>query len=129
MSKLNICKINFTISAKNFRSKTDIAVDMFTEILKDMAIKDEVRIETKYDKKEHVLKIYAKSYDIYVNDMFLIDDIVDYIFDIKRMKLFVEKVYRVIRHSFIIDFEEIENYQKEKAEVDERWEFVELGGM
>ena len=121
--------IDLTISAKNFRSKTDIAIDMFTEMLKNIAIKDEIRIETKYDIKERILKIYAKSYGICVDDRFLIDDIVDYIFDIKRMKLFAQKVYRVIRHTFIRDFEEIENYQKEKAEIDEHWEFVELGGM
>ena len=107
--------------------KTQIAIDLFTKILKDMAIKDEVSIKTEYDKDTRFLEIYAESYDLVVDYMFLIDDIVDYVFDIKKMECFTGEVYRNIRETIVNDFELIESSQK--LGVDEHWEFLELWCM
>lgn len=41
----------------------------------------------------------------------------------------VYDVYEHIKETFISYFEEIENKQKEETEIDEHWEFIELGGI
>lgn len=125
MNKLNISKINFTISNKNFRSKTDIAIDLFTKMLRDISIKDNVEIEIKCN--EYILEINAKSYDLVVQDTIPKRLIVDNIFDVKLMKSIVEDEYRIIRFLLVEEFEQIE--YDEKSEFDEHWDLIELGGM
>lgn len=107
--------------------KTKISIDLFTKMIKDMAIKDEVSIKTEYDKDTRILKIYAEAYDLVVDDMFSIDCIVDYVFDIKNMERFAGKVYRNIRKTLVNNFEFDESFQK--LGVDEHWEFLELWCM
>ena len=107
--------------------KTHMAINLFTKMIKDMAIKDEVSIKTEYDKDTRILKICAEAYDLVVDDGFSIDSIVNYIFNIKSMERFAGKVYRNIRKTLVNNFEVIESYRK--LGVDEKWEFLELWCM
>ena len=117
--------INFTVSSKNFGSKTDIAIDMFNEMIKKIAMKDNVEIEIKCN--EYILEMNAKSYDVVVQDTIPKRLIVDNVFDTNRMKSIAKDEYRLIRCLLVEEFEKIE--LDEKSEVDEHWEFVELGGI
>ena len=111
----------------NLLTVKKIAIDFFTKILKDIAIRDGVSIKTEYEKDTRFLKIYAEAYELVVDDMFSIDCIVDYVFDIKKMERFAGKVYSNIRKTLVNNFEAIESFQK--LGVDEKWEFLELWGM
>lgn len=117
--------INFTISNKNFRSKNDIAIDMFNEKLKKIAMKDNIEIEIKCN--DYILEMNAKAYDVVVKDAIPKSLIVDNLFDVKRMKSMAKYAYRILRLRLVEEFEKIEC--NEKCEFDEHWEFVELGSM
>lgn len=117
--------INFTISAKNFRSKTDIAIDMFTKMIKKTAMRDNVEIEIKCN--EHILQMYAKAYDVVVNDTIPKRLISDNLFYVERIKSIAKDEYRILRFLLVKEFEQIE--YDEKCEVDEHWEFIELGSI
>lgn len=127
MNKLNIRKINFTISNKNFRSKTDIAIDLFTKMLRDIAIKDEINI--KIEKKEYFLTVQAEAYGFCTEDNIPISVIVDKLFDIKLMNIFTKEVYKDLKTYLVDEAAYIENKQKLESEFDEHWEFLELWCM
>ena len=121
------CTINFTISDKNFISKTDIAIDMFTKMIKKTAMEDNVEIEIKCN--EYILEMNAKAYDVVVQDTIPKRLIVDNLFDVKCIKSMAKDEYRILRFLLLEEFEEIENKQKEESGIDEHWEFIELEGM
>lgn len=105
--------------------KTHIAIDMFTKMIRDIAMKDNVEIEIKCN--EYILEMNGKSYDVVVQDTMPKSIIVDNLFNIKLIKSIAEDEYRIIRFLLLEEFEKIE--QDEKSEFDEHWEFVELVGM
>ena len=107
--------------------KKHIAIDMFTKILRDIAMKDEVSIETEYDKETRYLKIYAEAYDLVVYDSISIDSVVNVLFDIKRMESFANHVYELLKSYLVIAFEQTESF--EALGTDEKWEFLELWCM
>ena len=127
MEKLKYLNMMYISKVELPNSKTKIAIDLFTKMLKDIAIKDEVSIKTEYNKDTRILKIYAEAYDLVVDSMISIDCIVYYVFDIKNMERFAGEVYRNIRKILVNNFESIESFQK--LGVDEHWEFLELWCM
>ena len=127
MSKTNIGEINFTTSNKIFRNKTDIAIDLFVKFLRYLATKDKVNIEI--EKETYSLTIHADAYEFCVEDNIPLSVIVSKVFDIKRMKILTKEVYDSLKTYLIAESEYIENKQKEESDIDEKWEFVDIGSM
>lgn len=107
--------------------KTQIAIDMFTKMITDIAIKDGVGIEIKKKRNEYSLTIYAEAYGEVVDESIYIDSFVNVLFDIKRMERLANHVYELLKSYLIIAFEQIESFQS--LVVDEKWEFLELWCM
>ena len=101
-------------------------VNRFTEMLRIRALCDGVCTDVVYDTRKQRLDIYS-HYDVvavhsHVGANFLVSSSFS-------IECFVYNAYEEIKKSLIDSFDEIENKQKREAEVDEHWEFIELGGM
>ena len=107
--------------------KTHISIEMFTKMLRDIAIKDEVSIEI--EREEQILIIHAYAYGFCVEADIPISVIINKVFDFKRMKILTEEVYESLKTYLVQEAEYIENTQKEESEFDEHWEFLELWCM
>ena len=102
------------------------AIERFTEMLRIRALHDNVYIDVVYDIRKQKLDIYSYYNNACVHTQTGVHYIVS---DMFRIGDIVYESYEYIKETFISYFEEIENKQKEEYEVDEKWEFVELGGM
>lgn len=106
--------------------KINAAIDYFVRELKSMSLDDEITINTVYNTRKEILDIYAgyKKIEVHVHvtSFMLLNNM-------SKMNQFTHYVYDIIKNDFIAYFEEIENDKKEESEIDEKWEFVELGGM
>ena len=101
-------------------------IDCFTIELKNIAINDKVEINTFYNPNTEILEILSCYYEIKVISTVKSKQIVANILNLNR---FAHFVYNHIKNELIEYCEYIENKQKEESEVDEKWEFVELGYM
>ena len=102
------------------------AIERFAEMLRIRALYDNVYTDVVYDTRKQRLDIYSYYDNACVHSQVGVHYIVS---DMFRMVDIVYEVYENIKETFISFFEEIENKQKDEDEVDEHWEFVELGGM
>ena len=95
-------------------------------MLRIRALYDNVYTDFVYDTRKQRLDIYSYYGNVCAHSEVGVNYIVSNMFRIGDV---VYEAYEFIKEIFICSSEEIENKQKEESEVDEKWEFVELGGM
>ena len=101
-------------------------IDCFIIELKSIAINDKVKINTIYNPNTEILEILSYYYEINVISTVKSKQIIANILNLNR---FAHFVYNNIKNELIEYCEYIENKQKKESYIDERWEFIELGGM
>lgn len=104
----------------------DKHIDFFTRELKSIAINDKVEVKTFYNPNTEILEICSFYYEITVISTVKSKQILA---NTSNLNMFANFVYNGIKNELIEYFEYIENEQKKEVEIDERWEFVDLGSM
>ena len=117
---------NSMIMAERSTGKLNAAIDYYSKKITEKAEKDCISIRIVYSQTTKILEIYA----IYDNVIFPFSiGINKLVYNMQQMNQFVDSSYEEIKESIIEYFEENENKQKEESEIDENWEFVDIGSI
>ena len=118
-------KYNKFISRKN-TGRINAGIDFFSRAIKSIAIYDEMGIEICIFNNaiKELLEIRA-DYEEFTGNVIVTYDMI--LKNIYNPSKFAQYIYDKIKQTFIEYFEEIENNQEH--EVDEHWEFVDIGSM
>lgn len=115
---------NSIIIAKRSTGKLNAGIDYLIREIDSIAIDDSIKINTNDNKPEELLEIYASYEKFNVTAKVPYDMILLNMHNLHRFAYFI---YEGLKQNFVEYFEYRENNQEH--EVDEHWEFVDIGSM